>query len=64
MEGLKVEKRQNREILTNGIHSDTLELKKQLAAAIMNLTDRQTAYVLRRLKCLLQSERSGKRTED
>lgn len=44
------------EALTNGAPSVTLEMKKQLAEAIMNLTSPQAAYVLRRLQCLLQSE--------
>lgn len=49
-------KEQNQEALTNGTPSVTLEMKKQLAEAIMNLTSPQAAYVLRRLQCLLQSE--------
>lgn len=47
---------QKQEALTNGASSVTLEMKKQLAEAIMNLTSPQAAYVLRRLQCLLQSE--------
>lgn len=47
---------QKQEVLTNGTPSVTLEMKKQLAEAIMNLTSPQAAYVLRRLQCLLQSE--------
>lgn len=47
---------QKQEVLTNGAPSVTLEMKKQLAEAIMNLTSPQAAYVLRRLQCLLQSE--------
>lgn len=47
---------QKKEVLTNGTPSVTLEMKKQLAEAIMNLTSPQAAYVLRRLQCLLQSE--------
>mgnify|MGYP006873268332 CR=1 FL=1 len=47
---------QKQEALTNGAPSVTLEMKKQLAEAIMNLTSPQAAYVLRRLQCLLQSE--------
>lgn len=47
---------QKQEALTNSASSVTLEMKKQLAEAIMNLTSPQAAYVLRRLQCLLQSE--------
>ena len=39
-------------------------IREQLAENILSLTDEQAAYVLRRVKCLLQSERSEKRIEN
>lgn len=44
--------------------SESQQLREELARDVLSLTDEQAAYVLRGLKCLLQSERSGKRTED
>lgn len=43
---------------------ESKNVREQLAKDILSLTDEQATYVLRRLKCLLQSERSGKRTKD
>lgn len=43
---------------------ESKNIREQLARDVLSLTDEQVAYVLRRLKCLLQNERSVKRTED
>lgn len=57
--------------LRNRVNCDIMEerrtlpnIREQLAENILSLTDEQDAYVLRRVKCLLQSERSEKRIEN
>lgn len=44
--------------------SESQQLREELARDVLSLTDEQAAYVLRRVKCLLQSERSEKRIEN
>ena len=57
--------------LRNRVNRDIMEerrtlpnIREQLAENILSLTDEQAAYMLRRVKCLLQSERSEKRIEN
>ena len=57
--------------LRNRVNRDIMEerrtlpnIREQLAENILSLTDEQAAYVLRRVKCLIQSERSEKRIEN
>ena len=55
--------------LRNRVNRDIMEerrtlpnIREQLAENILSLTDEQAAYVLRRVKCLLQRESKTKRT--